>query len=192
MATQTSSGPATYLYDQTCDLLNTSQTAHPTDLAASMTKTLKNWKLLCPKYFFWRSRASNSKVYNGIWPELELVQALCLSCLPVPCRACLQVWWRSNQNFLHCKYGKIFQCSRASNLKSNSPIWLDIKLNQNFIPRFVTCNFDQDSCPLRGTGGHGFDSGPRHTEVVKNGTSCSSLGTQIYGVELGLVDPVSG
>ena len=47
-------------------------------------------------------------------------------------------------------------------------------------------------CPLRGTGGHGFDPGPRHTKIVKNGTSCSSLGTQIYGVELGLVDPVSG
>ena len=47
-------------------------------------------------------------------------------------------------------------------------------------------------CPLRGTGGHGFDPGPRHTKVVKNGTNCSSLGTQIYGVELGLVDPVSG
>ena len=28
-------------------------------------------------------------------------------------------------------------------------------------------------CPLRGTGGHGFDPGPRHTKVVKNGTSCS-------------------
>ena len=47
-------------------------------------------------------------------------------------------------------------------------------------------------CPLRGTGVHGFDPGPRHTKVVKNGTSCSSLGTQIYGAELGLVDPVSG
>ena len=47
-------------------------------------------------------------------------------------------------------------------------------------------------CPLRGTGGHGFDPGPRHTKIVKNGTSCSSLGTQIYGIELGLVDPVSG
>ena len=47
-------------------------------------------------------------------------------------------------------------------------------------------------CPLRGTGGHGFDPGPRHTKVVKNGTSCSSLDTQTYGVELGLVDPVSG
>ena len=47
-------------------------------------------------------------------------------------------------------------------------------------------------CPLRGTGGHGFDPGLRHTKVVKNGTSCSSLGTQTYGVELGLVDPVSG
>ena len=47
-------------------------------------------------------------------------------------------------------------------------------------------------CPLRGTGSHGFDPGPRHIKVVKNGTSCSALGTQIYGVELGLVDPVSG
>ena len=47
-------------------------------------------------------------------------------------------------------------------------------------------------CPLRGTGGHGFDPGPRHTKVVKNGTSCSSLGTQTYRVELGLVNPVSG
>ena len=47
-------------------------------------------------------------------------------------------------------------------------------------------------CPLRGTGGHGFDPGPRHTKVVNNGTSCSSLGTQTYGVELGLVGPVSG
>ena len=37
-------------------------------------------------------------------------------------------------------------------------------------------------CPLRGTGGHAFDPGPRHTKVVKNGTSCSSLGTQTYGV----------
>ena len=45
-------------------------------------------------------------------------------------------------------------------------------------------------CPLLGTGGHGFDPGPRHTKVVKNGTSCSLLGTQTYGVELGLVDPV--
>ena len=47
-------------------------------------------------------------------------------------------------------------------------------------------------CPLRGTGGHGFDPGPRHTKLFKNSTSCSSLGTQTYGIELGLVDPVSG
>ena len=47
-------------------------------------------------------------------------------------------------------------------------------------------------CPLRGTVGHGFDPGPRHTKVVKNGSSCFSLGTPTYGVELGLVDPVSG
>ena len=43
----------------------------------------------------------------------------------------------------------------------------------------------------RGTGGHGFDPGPRHTSR-KNGTSCSSLGTQTNGIELGLVDPMSG
>ena len=46
-------------------------------------------------------------------------------------------------------------------------------------------------CPLRGTGGNGFDLGPLHTKVVKNGTSYSWFGTQTYGVELGLVDPVS-
>ena len=47
-------------------------------------------------------------------------------------------------------------------------------------------------CPLRGTGGHGFDPGLRHTKVVKNGTSCSTLGTQTDSVELGLVNPLSG
>ena len=41
--------------------------------------------------------------------------------------------------------------------------------------------------PLRGTGGHGFDPWPRHAKVVKHGISCSSLGSQTYGVE-----PVSG
>ena len=44
-------------------------------------------------------------------------------------------------------------------------------------------------CPFRGTGGHGFDPGPRHIKLVKNSTSCSPLGTQTYGVEIGLVDP---
>ena len=32
----------------------------------------------------------------------------------------------------------------------------------------------------------------RHTKVIKNDTSCSSLGTQTYRGELGLVDPASG
>ena len=41
------------------------------------------------------------------------------------------------------------------------------------------------------SGGTGFDPGPRHTKVVNNGTSCSPLGTQIFGVGLGLVAPVS-
>ena len=43
-----------------------------------------------------------------------------------------------------------------------------------------------------GNGRSQVRSRPRHTKVVKNGTGCSSLGTQTYGVELGLVDPVSG
>ena len=43
-------------------------------------------------------------------------------------------------------------------------------------------------CLLRGMGGPRFDPGLRHSKVVKNGTSCSLLGTQIYRVELGLVD----
>ena len=33
------------------------------------------------------------------------------------------------------------------------------------------------------TGSHGLDPGPQHTKVVKNGNSCSSLGTQTYEVE---------
>ena len=36
-------------------------------------------------------------------------------------------------------------------------------------------------CPLRGTGGHGFDPGPRHTKVVKNGTCSTSIGTRTCG-----------
>ena len=44
--------------------------------------------------------------------------------------------------------------------------------------------------PLWGTRGHGFNPRLQHTKVVKNGTSCSSLGTQTYWVELELVDPV--
>ena len=43
-----------------------------------------------------------------------------------------------------------------------------------------------------GRGGRGFKSRPGHTKVFKNGTSCSSLGAQTYGVELELVTPVSG
>ena len=41
------------------------------------------------------------------------------------------------------------------------------------------------------SGGTGFDPGPRHTKVVNNGTSCSPLGTRIFGVGLGLAAPVS-
>ena len=69
-------------------------------------------------------------------------------------------------------------------------------------PKMVWCRFffynlpapiaQLVECPLRGTEGHRFDPGLRYTKVVKNGTSCSLLGTQTYGVELGLFDPVSG
>ena len=65
--------------------------------------------------------------------------------------------------------------------------WLYVIITHS---RFFFCSILY--APLRGMGGHGFDPRPRHTKVVKNGTSCSSLGTQNYGVELGLVDPVSG
>ena len=41
------------------------------------------------------------------------------------------------------------------------------------------------------SGVSGFDPGPRHTKAVNNGTSCSPLGTRIFGVGLGLVAPVS-
>ena len=41
------------------------------------------------------------------------------------------------------------------------------------------------------SGGTGFDPGPRHTKVVNIGTSCSPLGTRIFGVGLGLVAPMS-
>ena len=42
------------------------------------------------------------------------------------------------------------------------------------------------------TGGCRFKTQPGHSKVFKNGTSCSSFGTQDYEVELGLVSPVSG
>ena len=59
-------------------------------------------------------------------------------------------------------------------------ITFDIKKSQHF------------SQPPWRTGGHGFEPRPRYTKVtVKNNSSCSSLGTQTYGVELGMVDPVS-
>ena len=47
-------------------------------------------------------------------------------------------------------------------------------------------------CLLLWTIVHRFDPGPRCTKVLKHGISSSSLVTQTYGVELGLVDSVSG
>ena len=47
-------------------------------------------------------------------------------------------------------------------------------------------------CQLRGTGDWSFNPRPWHTKVMKNSNSFSLLGTQTSGLELGLVDPVSG
>ena len=47
-------------------------------------------------------------------------------------------------------------------------------------------------CQLRGTGDWSFNPRPWHTKVMKNSNSFSLLDTQTFGLELGLVDPVSG
>ena len=36
-------------------------------------------------------------------------------------------------------------------------------------------------CPLRGTGGHGFDPGPRHTKVVKMVLAAPRLALRLTG-----------
>ena len=36
-------------------------------------------------------------------------------------------------------------------------------------------------CPLRGTGGHGFDPGPRHTKVVKMALAAPRLALRFTG-----------
>ena len=71
-------------------------------------------------------------------------------------------------------------------------LWYLSQATSDGCPRTLAPIAQLVECPLRGTGGHGLDPGLRHTKVIKNGSSCSSLGTQTYGVELGLVDPVSG
>ena len=43
-------------------------------------------------------------------------------------------------------------------------------------------------CPRREICSQGFNPGLQHTKVFKNGTSCSSVSTQTYEEELGLVD----
>ena len=50
------------------------------------------------------------------------------------------------QHFLHYKsiHGKIFHHSRASNSKVNSPIWLKIKILQDFMPVLIICKFDEE------------------------------------------------
>ena len=81
----------------------------------------------------------------------------------------LATQWILNGNLLLCKCKWFFAHSKANKNQTTTgpaPVALLVE------------------CPLRGTGGHGFDPGPRHTKVIKNGTSCSSLVTQPYGVEL--------
>ena len=79
-----------------------------------------------------------------------------------------------------------FRCLTTHRILSS-----DTGLFKTFLIREVPTSVAQaESAP--GKGGHRFDPGPRLTKVVKNGTGCSSLDTQTYRVELGLVDPVSG
>ena len=47
------------------------------------------------------------------------------------------------------------------------------------------------TCSLRGKGGNGFDPRPRHIKIVKIVLAAPCL-SQIFELELGLVDPVSG
>ena len=69
-------------------------------------------------------------------------------------------------------------------------VYWDIKQQINpYMTTGVGSSVGRVSTPR--SGGTGFDHGPRHTKVVNNGTSCSPLGTRIFGVGLGLVAPVS-
>ena len=97
--------------------------------------------------------------------------------------------WRNKQNdpFIITKYLPylfhwISTCISMANWKTKT---------YSYLVCVPTPDSSVGRLSARGTGGHGFDPGSRHTKVVKNGTSCSSLGTQSYRVELGLVNPVS-
>ena len=92
--------------------------------------------------------------------------------------------WDGSIMCLHC------YCERKPflNHKNRKPLALTLifsEMSTGLVAQSLECQF-------RGTGSHGFNPRPQHTKVVKNSTSCSSLGTQTYRVELWLVDPVSG
>ena len=132
---------------------------------------------------FWSSRPINMRMFTRV--------VLICWCIHVQ----LYAWVRSIVYKMCYRLAKF----RNKTLVSN----FNFQLNR--FP-FVYCQLTTDNlhlpkpapiaqlieCPLRGTRRHGFDPGPRHTKVVKIVTSCSSLGTQTYGVKLGVIDPVSG
>ena len=65
----------------------------------------------------------------------------------------------------------------------------DCLLPKIFIETGLGSSVGRVSAPR--SGGTGFDPGPRQTKVVNNGTSCSPLGTRIFGLGQGLVAPMS-
>ena len=73
---------------------------------------------------------------------------------------------------------------------------IDMYVNQKYI--FLKAILEYYNTVLgTGPGGRVSALGNRRSQVrsravTYHGTSCFSLGTQTYGVELGLVDPVSG
>ena len=52
-------------------------------------------------------------------------------------------------NFLHCKSGKRFWCSRASNSEASSLIWLEIDFVRDFMHILVTHKFENDPFKMK-------------------------------------------
>ena len=68
---------------------------------------------------------------------------------------------------------------------------MDFAITSTLIQNFTGLGSSVGRVSAPRLGGTGFDPRPRHTKVVNNGTSFSQLGTQIFGVGLGLVALVS-
>ena len=129
---------------------------------------IKSFKMCLKSYF-------KEIILNLKWKGLSVDINICPQGVVCPCPGAIYMY----------KSIKIYTRTRCqlSVYRTTGPLvyWIFMKLANNL-----------SRLPLRGTGGHGFDPRPWHTKIIKYGTSCSSLSTQTYWVELGLVDPVSG